>query len=197
MDSLHKLFKGLTWEFLLDYYPNGGTIVFLRTLFTSIQIFILTIIASSWASQPSCICGFLKSSADIIPDRVQWFGAIFAATYVVFYSRFSSQWSYLADLYNQIMQTRVTILAEAKTENEKSVVNKLLDKEHPLSKWMAGFIEDADALHLAGKPMFAATIQSMLGYPGVKDAFTTYTVNGTEKLEKLNKMLAKYYPKKP
>jgi hypothetical protein len=49
-------------------------------------------------------------------------------------------------------------------------------------KWQAGFIEDAEELHLATKPMFANVIVSMLEKPGVKEWFIKGAPGGEKRM---------------
>jgi hypothetical protein len=72
--------------------------------------------------------------------HVTWIGAIFATVYALLYSRFASQWTYLAGVYNQIKAVQL-----------RDQVNGTV-----LAEWKAGFIEDCDDLHLLRKPMFAS-----------------------------------------
>ena len=119
--------------------PNGGDIVFLRALITAAWIYILAIA--------------LKNGFDLIEMRgdvgptVPWFGGIFAATYFTYYSRFSSQWMYLATLFNQINGI------EARTARDSETSKMILDK------WKAGFLEDAEDLHLATKRIFVSVVR--------------------------------------
>ena len=56
---------------------------------------------------------------------------------------------------------------------------------------MAGFIEDAEDLHLATKPMYAAVIHSFLERAEVRDAYEANTVNGAARLAALARKLEK------
>lgn len=78
-------------------------------------------------------------------------GAISAGAYTALYARFASQWSYLAGVYNQIMAAQVR------------GVPPDAEVRRALESWKAGFIEDAEDLHLTTKPMFAGVIVNMLG----------------------------------
>ncbi|MGQ3117659.1 MAG: hypothetical protein ACT6RQ_19015 [Hydrogenophaga sp.] len=80
---------------------------------------------------------------DII-SLTKWTAGVFGGVYIAFYARFVSQWTYLANLYNQIKQTEVQGV-----KNEKA-----------LSQWKAGFIEDALDLHMATKPGTLAIIRA-------------------------------------
>jgi hypothetical protein len=102
-----------------------------------------------------------------------WCGAIIAGVYAGLYSRFSSQWTYLAGLYNQIMAAAVQ--QQSWSDEQRDV----------LAKWRAGFLEDAEDLHLATRPMFAAVILSFLRYDGVREAYAPNTVGGADRLDRL------------
>ena len=47
-----------------------------------------------------------------------------------------------------------------------------------LAEWKAGFIEDADELHLASKPHFASIIRAWAGDPGVAASFEKDAAGG-------------------
>jgi hypothetical protein len=79
-------------------------------------------------------------------ENAKWFGAIFGGAYAALYARFSSQWTYLAGVYNQMKA------AQARKDCD----------EQTLAEWRAGFIEDCDELHLVRKPMFASIVAAML-----------------------------------
>jgi hypothetical protein len=89
--------------------------------------------------------------------------------YTALYARFASQWNYLANLYNQMMQVGV------------SAEHIQRDK---MARWKAGFVEDAYSLHLAQKPMFAEVVAHLLVDPEVRghvvDSLTATTVNELE-----------------
>jgi hypothetical protein len=104
-----------------------------------------------------------------ILGTAQVFGALFAAVYAGLYARFSSQWSYLANVYNQIKA------AESRGGCDAS----------RLAEWKAGFIEDAQDLHLALKPLFASVIRAWGSEAEVKGSFETYAPGGALRLAKL------------
>ena len=102
--------------------------------------------------------------------HITWFGAIFAGVYALLYARFSSQWTYLAGVYNQIKS------AELRKDTDDAA----------LAEWKAGFIEDCQDLHLLRKPMFASIVHAWLnsgelGLP-VRDCFKSYTPGGADRL---------------
>jgi hypothetical protein len=107
----------------------------------------------------------------LLVQTLPWFGGFFAAVYVALYARFSSQWTYLAGLYNQIMATA------ARPDHDQRV----------LASWKAGFIEDAEDLHLALKPMYAAVIKNLATERDVVAAFIADTAGGAARLAVLLK----------
>jgi hypothetical protein len=104
-----------------------------------------------------------------ISETIPWLGAIVGAVYVALYARFSSQWQYLAQLYNQLME--VGVMGKAGDINEVRLIN-----------WRAGFIEDAYCLHLACKPMFASAINEMLKDGKVLAAYRSSTIDAEKHL---------------
>jgi hypothetical protein len=78
-----------------------------------------------------------------LPATLPWIGAIFGFTYVALYARFSSQFAYLAGVYNQIMATQAQIAGTAPTPAQQDP-----DSNEKIQIWMAGFVEDRLDLHL-------------------------------------------------
>lgn len=66
-----------------------------------------------------------------------------------------------------------------------------ISHESVLRLWQAGFIEDAEDLHLARKPMFAALIRSMLVKRQIRADFIAHAPGGAERLDKLERIVAK------
>ena len=177
------LFSALSWtlslvsgEWLLTSngysHANGGTVIFLRSLLAASVAFAAALIAVN-ALDPSLSWRFdLHQLEHQLIDRgPRWFGAVFAATYAALYARFASQWNYVAGLYNRIKEAECR-----RTENPKK-------RWLAMSQWKAGFIEDADDLHLATKPMFAAVIEHWGRQDDVVIAFELGTVGGKERLK--------------
>lgn len=108
----------------------------------------------------------------LLLDTQPWFGAMFAACYASLYARFSSQWSYLAGLYNQIKA------AEARASERDGAGTG----REVLAQWKAAFIEDADELHLSAKPIFAGIIAEWGKQADVRHAFIAYTPGGDIRL---------------
>ena len=160
----------LSGETILKFRPNGGTAVFIRTCFVSTLVYILAISLKACLA-PAAILEFDGTEAKfLIAETIPWFGAIFAGVYVALYSRFASQWNYLASLYNQMMATAVQSPPDERTSSEI------------LRTWQAGFVEDAEELHLAGKPLFASVIRSLLAKPDVRQAYLDHTPGGLVRL---------------
>jgi hypothetical protein len=159
-------------ECLLNNRSNGGTVVLARAFFSALVIYLITIGAKSKLMAGSTWGFSWPEFRTIAGETIPWFGAIFAGAYAALYTRFSSQWSYLADLYNQIMAAQVQ--SPWSDENSKSY-----------SAWMAGFIEDAEELHLALKPIYSAVILSMLERSSVREAYIESTAGSSERLDRL------------
>lgn len=107
-------------------------------------------------------------------EPTAWLGPIFAGVYFALYTRFASQWSYLAGLYNQIKQTETSIETPRPQQIER------------LNEWKAAFIEDCDELHLSGKALFASAIRDWGRQEGVSKVFASEM-----NLPKLEKILAR------
>lgn len=174
---LNPFVKGISGEFLLDGQPNGGTAILLRSLFVSAWLYLLALGLNSF-SRPGMAMGFSASQFWIeVHDTLPWLGAIFAGVYAALYARYSSQWSYLAALYNDQMAAHLSL----------DVNNKAASLTY--TKWQAAFIEDAVDLHLATKPMFAVAVSQMLEKDDVKAEFVRSTHGGAAKVEKLQQKL--------
>lgn len=108
-------------------------------------------------------------------ELLPWLGALFGAVYAGLYARFASQWLYLANTYNQIKA------AECRSESSA----------RPLAEWKAGFIEDADGLHLATKPLFASVIAHWAREAAVAQAYADTVTGGADRLAALVDRLAR------
>jgi hypothetical protein len=166
---LKKIIKYLSAEWLLDWWPNGGTVILLRSMLVGVLIYLVSLgfrnifdPARGWEFS-------LKEFHLQLAATFQWLGPIFAAVYAALYARFASQWSYLASLYNQIKA------AECRKDCD-------VDR---LAQWKAGFIEDAQELHLARKPHFAAIIRAWANNAKVAAQFEQDAAGGRSRLDKL------------
>jgi hypothetical protein len=172
----------LSGEWILrwtQYTANGGTVVAARTLWLTIWLFIPAFLLKTALADNKVWCVDLRQGAADFVDVLPWLGAMFGAVYIAFYTRFSSQWTYLANLYNQIVQAQLAL------PNDDA--ERRLDI---LAAWKAGFIEDAEDLHLAAKPMFIVAIQQWGSDALVAKKFDKNTVGGEIRLKKLMDRLA-------
>ncbi len=164
----------LSGEWLLNSRPNGGTAVFLRAMWVGGLAYLATIVMSELL-RDDMVWSFSLSALKLAAvSHWKVFATSFAASYTAFYARFASQWTYLAGVYNQIMAAK----ARGTPENDS-------EAERALFAWQAGFVEDAEELHLATKPMFAGVVKSMLREPGIRTQFIDGTAGGNERLEAL------------
>jgi hypothetical protein len=163
-------------EYVLDHRPNGGDLIILRAAIIAFEVYLVAIFLKhvmdpgrSW--QPSWET-FLQ---EFVETGFRWVGTIFAAVYAALYARFSAQWTYLADLYNQIKAT------EARTVGGQFEA----DARRVISQWKAGFIEDAKELHLLSKPLFLSVTRAWLDDEAVQSAYVRYARDGVEGLRGL------------
>jgi hypothetical protein len=146
------MLKWLTGEFWLDYGPNGGSVIFRRTLQSAATIFLLGLWIQQVFDPRRTFSPSWREACAAFSEHLEWLGAVAAATYAAYYTRFSAQWSYLADTYNQIKQTEVA----ARAEDPFFDCNR--ERRRTLAEWKAAFIDDADVLHLAAQKSFASIV---------------------------------------
>jgi hypothetical protein len=141
--------------------PNGGDIIVCRAFGVALWMFLLaTLIVGSF--------------------HLTWFGALFAAVYFALYARFAAQWTYLANLYNQIKGV------EARVSNTD-------DSKRVLAEWKAGFLEDAEELHLATKTVFVSVLKIWAEDKEVEAQYIANTPGGKTRFDALMKdILAAY-----
>jgi hypothetical protein len=167
-----------TGEFLLKGEANGGTVVFLRSVLTATLLFVVSIAVLSLLKtgfHSSVDWALLAFNAR---DKIEWAGAMFAGSYAALYSRFSSQWNYLAGVYNQLMAAQ----AQAPLNGDK-------ERHRVYSTWKAGILEDAFTLHLATKQMFAPLVADLLEDRDVYDTFRRTAVATDKDVERLRRRL--------
>jgi hypothetical protein len=163
-------------EFLLNSRSNSGSVVLVRSLFIALLVYIGAI-ALKCAIDPSTNTTFRLNQLRIeVVATIPWFGAIFTGIYVALYARFASQWSYLAGIYNDMMASAV--------QNADAA-----ESLRVMHLWQAGFVEDADDLHLAQQPLFAAVIKEMLAKTAVRDNFVNYSSGGEPRYLRLKKQV--------
>lgn len=86
-------------EHLLKSRPNSGTVIFVRSLLTTIIVYSFTILLKEGLA-PDAIWWTInyRELTKVVSETLPWIGAIFAASYAALYTRFASQWAYLASL---------------------------------------------------------------------------------------------------
>jgi hypothetical protein len=170
----HRLVEFLSAEFMLRR-SNGGGVILARSLFTAIIVYVVAV-ATREALAPTSILSFSLSAArGAAYDTLPWFGAIFAGIYAAYYARFAAQWSYLAGLYNQIKAAEAQV-ADTEDPERASLV---------FAEWKAGFIEDAEELHLIEKRLFAGIVDAWLEDPLVRYSLEHDTKGGAKLLKRL------------
>jgi hypothetical protein len=180
-----KLFDGLVYvfsgEWLLRNSANSGGIVVARSLITAVVIYALACSLKAILTTGATLAFDATALRALIHDTLPWLGAIFAGVYASLYTRFAAQWTYLANLYNQLMASGAQMLAAKLTSEQKELYGK----------WKVGFIEDAEDLHLALKPMYAAVIASMLAEEGIEERYLKDVPKGDQRLPKLKSAIAR------
>ncbi len=179
----------LSGEWMLDGgRPNGGDVVVMRTLWIGILLILFVAFFRALAELPHastpfimCVWAKLKTSVDGAETPT-----ILGATYAALYARFTSQWTYIANLYNQIKQAEVEA---AGTQGSSAASSPTTPSEVALviAQWKAGFIEDALAVHMATKPPIKGVIQAWFAVAEVKAAFMAYTPDAAIKIRQLQR----------
>lgn len=143
----------LDGEWVLRFLPNGGTAVIVRTVQLSTLAFLLAIGVDSYLDPKAHLAFDWAQFLATVKAHLTWFGVLFGGIYVALYSRFSSQWSYLAGLYNSLMQLEC--------QEPRSELKDDAKLERRAMAW-AAFIDDAWTMHLAAKPSFSSAIRTLL-----------------------------------
>lgn len=153
---------------------NGGDVIAFRALWVATGLYTISLLAKFGIDHNGFHCLDMSHLVGEMRNTLPWLGAAFGAAYAAFYARFASQWHYLASLYNEIKQTEARAAKDAdETTREK------------LAEWKAGFIEDAEDLHLATKPMFSSVIRVWGGDSLVQQKFESNTLGGRDRLDEL------------
>jgi len=150
-----RLVRVLSCEWLLDIVPNGGALILLRTLVIALSVDLLAVLGVALLDPTRSGAVTLPFFRSELAEKLPWLGAIFAVVYAALYTRFASQWTYLAGVYNQIKA------AEARNDCDPLKI----------AEWKAGFIVDAHELHLAQKALFAEIILAWRDDPAVELMF--------------------------
>lgn len=171
--------KLLSGEFLLDHRANGGTVVALRSLWVTLLGFSAVVLLKEILNPQSTFVFSAASLHETVYTSLPIAAAILAGAYTALYARFASQWTYLANVYNQLMAAKVRGVGQG-DETQRALI-----------AWQAGFIEDAEELHLARKPMFAGVIDSLLADQAVRSWYVSTTVGGLDRLTELEAKVRK------
>lgn len=144
------IFDVLSGEILLRFAGNGGLVIFVRSALVAFELCLVGLCVKSLIAGVPDDGSWGQAIERLAIEHFEWFGALFAGSYAALYTRYSSQWSYLADLYNQIMSVKCQMDEKARSSDDL------------LIKWQVGFIADAYTLHLYRKDIFASVIHSLL-----------------------------------
>lgn len=175
---MSKLLSLASGEFFLKDRANGGAVIFLRSVWVTVILFLTSIGLREFIDPARSWVLDVQRMRELAATHFTWLGPIFAATYAAFYARFSSQWTYLQNVYNAFMSAATRIHKDDPVAQEC------------LCYWEAGFIEDADTLHLATKPIFAKLIQTLIDDEvGVREAFIDATPGGEKRLERIKRQV--------
>lgn len=178
MAVVDKIVEALSAEWLLRWRSNGGTAILLRSLWVSVIIFGAYLGLRNWLDPRRQWWTFSLNEFHLqVSASLHVLGPIFAGVYAALYSRFASQWNYLASVYNQI----------------KAAESRKDCNAEPVAMWKAGFIEDAEELHLANKHHFASIIRAWGREPEVGAAFADYAPGGADRLSELLKSADEVY----
>jgi hypothetical protein len=175
----NKIVSFISAEYLLHSMDNGGSVIVLRSIIVSTILFLISLLVNILLiidSDYQLSCAQLRHD---IKDILPWYGIYFGSIYVALYSRFASQWTYLSNLYNSIKQASCS---------------DSLNKE-TLAEWKAGFIEDAEFLHLAHKESFVPIIYVWCKDEAVCDKYDENTPGGKKRLNKLKNTVKERYEK--
>ncbi len=166
--TFYTTFWLLSGEFLLTWRhrrANGGSVIFIRCIIVTIIIYSLAVILSEVLDPSKQMVFSSVALRFAIKNTLPWFAAIFAAIYAALYTRFASQWTYLAGLYNQIKSTQAQVAGTTAADEV-------------IASMKAGFMEDADVLHLALKQEFASLIMAWSEEREVKEIFIATAPQG-------------------
>lgn len=177
-NGIAACFDWMAGEWLLKVFgTNGGTVIALRAVWTSIFFTILAMASVSLfdpARGASISLGGIAEVFWAVSNSVVIF---LGASYLAFYARFVSQWSYLAGLYNLIKQTEAT-----------AGVNM-----NVIAQWKAGYLEDAENLHLAAKNNLAPVLHAWTKDVEVKKEYINNTPGGQKRFDELAALAKRAY----
>ncbi|MDH4183850.1 MAG: hypothetical protein OEV92_06490 [Nitrospinota bacterium] len=134
--------------------PNSGSIVFKRSLWLTVWLSLIAYLLNV-ATNPLVFKAetfSLSLLRQVLNESIPWFGAIWGAIYFFRYQQFSSQWRYLAEMYNAIKEGEIRLYTSGQPPAKEALES--------LARWKAGFIELAEDLHLATKQPYVSLIKS-------------------------------------
>lgn len=127
MRHLSRGLRFIVWvvsgEFLLTWphrRPNGGAIILTRALLVSALLYAFAISLDEALNPENSMRFSGREFRLAVKNTLPWFGGIFTVVYAALYARFSSQWPYLAGVYNQIKAAE-TRLDPIDVESHKAV----------------------------------------------------------------------------
>lgn len=131
-------------EFLVKD-KNSGTVIVARAALVAAELLAAWLVLQNWLDPDKAHLSFnLDVLRRQLVEKLPALGAIWAAVYLALYARFASQWSYLAGLYNKVLELEAAGTTEA-------AGTATVD---PLRKLKHAFIVDAEELHMLGKDLF-------------------------------------------
>lgn len=178
---MQGFFSFLSGEWILRWFApnnNGGAVILARALWVPIPCFAmlqsLHLIGNQLAGEPipfSSTTEFLGWLIMRLRSDRSLLLTIVAGAYTALYTRFASQWQYLADLYNQIKSKEIDLagddIAPPDTADDgqryvegKKPVTTACAKSRLLSEWKYGFVVDAEHLHLSNKEPFKSVFEA-------------------------------------
>jgi hypothetical protein len=157
--------KLVTGEWILDWLAdgeNGGGVILARALWTG-GLAYAVVLGMLYLLGERPEDGF----RELARDHAIWLAGTVGGSYASLHARYSSQWSYLAGLYNQIKNAEVSGSP----------------RPDEMARWKLGFLEDAYTLHLAMKPLFASIVAHWGHDTAVRQAMTAdYADKGRARL---------------
>jgi hypothetical protein len=132
-----RVFAWLNGEVLLARWANCGTVIAARAIWSSIVVALSALLVWNLVNPDRILEFNLRELRLQILRGLPWFSTVLAATYAAFYTRYASQWSYVAQLFNSIKTAECAL----PDKNDRKA----------LVEWQAAFLEDCDELHLARK----------------------------------------------
>ena len=170
LQRTEQLLDFLSGQWILDLRgTNGGDVVVLRAAVITLTFSVVAVMLKSWIRPQENFTWSADGLQGELVELAGWISGFFGAAYLALYTRFVSQWSYLANVYNMIKQAEAAEGAQTKV----------------ITEWKAGFLEDADHLHLVGKKSLAPIIKHWAEEKGVAEAFLTATPGGQAQLDRI------------